>query len=186
MLKADARKVHRDLRASLSEFKIQEKSKQIAERFFLEFEPQCLTHVFLSIARLKEVDTSHIIKGLQHNDLVTCTGITDFESQSMKNVAFTEEIELVKSSFGIPEPVGGPLVNDLDIDRVLIPLLAFDSSGNRVGYGKGFYDNFLANCNNDVEKIGLSFFEPIDLIQDTQFSDIPLDACITPDAVFQF
>jgi len=118
MLKADARKVHRDLRASLSEFKIQEKSKQIAERFFLEFEPQSLTHVFLSIARLKEVDTSYIIKGLQHNDLVTCTGITDFESQSMKNVAFTEEIELVTSSFGIPEPVGGPLVNDLDIDQL--------------------------------------------------------------------
>ena len=186
MLKAEARKVHKDLRASLSENHIHEKSQQIAERFFLEFEPKSLTHVFLSMARLKEVETSYIIKGLQHNDLVTCTGITDFESQSMKNVAFTEEIELVTSSFGIPEPVGGPLVNDLDIDRVLIPLLAFDSSGNRVGYGKGFYDKFLANCNGKVEKIGLSFFEPIDLIQDIHCSDIPLDACITPDGVFQF
>ena len=186
MRKEQARKVHKDLRSALTNLQISEKSKQISERFFQEFESKALTHIFLSIARLKEVDTAHIVKGLQHNDLVTCTGVTDFDSETMRSIAFTEEIEILTSQFGIPEPVGGPLVNDRDIDRVLIPLLAYDLTGNRVGYGKGFYDKFLANCSSHVEKIGLSFFKPIDLIQDMHFSDIKLDACITPEEVFKF
>ena len=42
---------------------------------------------------------------------------------------------------------------------VFVPLLAFDKAGNRVGYGKGFYDLFLSECRQDVIKVGLSFFE---------------------------
>lgn len=69
---------------------------------------------------------------------------------------------------------------------VLIPLLAFDKKGYRVGYGKGFYDRFLADCRPDVVKVGLSVFEPIDEIADLNEFDIKMDFCITPNRVWQF
>jgi 5-formyltetrahydrofolate cyclo-ligase len=72
------------------------------------------------------------------------------------------------------------------IDLVFIPLLACDLQGNRVGYGKGFYDRFLSKCRYDVKKIGLSFFDPVDKIEDVNVFDIPLDECITPKKTWVF
>ena len=69
---------------------------------------------------------------------------------------------------------------------MFIPLLAFDNKGNRVGYGKGYYDNFLSKCTPDVIKIGLSFFEASDEITDVFESDIALDYCVTPNTIYQF
>jgi 5-formyltetrahydrofolate cyclo-ligase len=72
------------------------------------------------------------------------------------------------------------------IDAILIPLVAFDKEGNRVGYGKGFYDRFLAACRPEALKIGISFFPPVDKIEDLHFFDKKLDLCITPDLVYAF
>ena len=65
-------------------------------------------------------------------------------------------------------------------------MIAFNITGNRVGYGKGFYDKFLSECKPDTIKIGLSFFEPEELISDIFEGDIKLDYCVTPKTVFQF
>lgn len=72
------------------------------------------------------------------------------------------------------------------IDVVFVPLLAYDNKGNRVGYGKGFYDHFLSECREDVVKIGLSFFEPEEAIEDVSATDIRLDYCVTPMTVYNF
>jgi len=69
---------------------------------------------------------------------------------------------------------------------VLVPLLSFDKKGFRVGYGKGFYDRFLMQCKSDCIKIGLSYFDPIDVIDDADEFDVPLDFCITPQKVYVF
>jgi 5-formyltetrahydrofolate cyclo-ligase len=69
---------------------------------------------------------------------------------------------------------------------VLIPLLAFDKKGNRVGFGKGYYDKFLVHCKPTVLKVGLSFFDPVDEIEDIIGIDIPLDFCVTPKAIHFF
>jgi 5-formyltetrahydrofolate cyclo-ligase len=67
-----------------------------------------------------------------------------------------------------------------------MPLLAFDSKGDRVGYGKGYYDRFLAACRKDVLKIGLSYFPPVSSIDDIEIFDKKLDFCITPERVYAF
>ncbi len=72
------------------------------------------------------------------------------------------------------------------IDWVLVPLLAFDRRGHRVGYGKGFYDRFLAGCRSDARKIGLSLFAPVVAIDDIGSQDVALDAVVTPDRVWTF
>ena len=72
------------------------------------------------------------------------------------------------------------------IEVVFVPLLAYDQNGNRVGYGKGFYDKFLSKCNPETIKIGLSFFEPEETIEDISVTDIKLDFCITPNGIISF
>ncbi len=72
------------------------------------------------------------------------------------------------------------------IEVVFVPLLAFDQQGHRVGYGKGFYDQFLSECNPETIKIGLSFFETEDTIDDVFELDIPLNYCVTPSKIYQF
>ena len=54
-----------------------------------------------------------------------------------------------KSDFGIEEPVDNNFIQPDEIDMVIVPLLICDKKGYRVGYGKGFYDKFLARCRPD-------------------------------------
>ena len=90
------------------------------------------------------------------------------------------------NKWGIPEPVNGIEIPATQLDVVFIPLLAFDEKGNRIGYGKGFYDRFLNECKEDVIKVGLSFFEATTTIEDTNANDIPLDFCVTPEKIYRF
>lgn len=69
---------------------------------------------------------------------------------------------------------------------VFVPLLAFDKNGDRVGYGKGFYDKFLKECKPEIIKIGLSFFEPEEKIDGIFEEDIKLDYCVTPNEIYTF
>jgi 5-formyltetrahydrofolate cyclo-ligase len=93
-----------------------------------------------------------------------------------------------KSEWGILEPMEETAVrlNPKDVDIIFIPLLALDTNGHRVGYGKGFYDRFLASTKPDVIKIGLSLEEPIEPIEDINPFDIGLDFVITPKSVYRF
>lgn len=93
---------------------------------------------------------------------------------------------LVKNRFNIPEPAEIKIVDPQLIDAVFVPLLAFDTRGFRVGYGKGFYDRYLSACAQDVVKIGFSYFEALDIIEDINEFDVPLNYCITPMRVYEF
>jgi 5-formyltetrahydrofolate cyclo-ligase len=88
--------------------------------------------------------------------------------------------------FGIPCPIEGVAIYENKIDIVIIPLLAFDNKGTRVGYGKGLYDRFLAQCNPNCMKIGVSLFEPISSISGVNKKDIPLGYCVTPNKIYTF
>ena len=97
-----------------------------------------------------------------------------------------EQTSYKKNAFGIEEPVQAALINPAELDAVLVPLLISDTQGFRVGYGKGYYDRFLYNCRRDVLKIGFSYFEPVDQIDDIHQFDIPLSICVTPNKIYEF
>jgi 5-formyltetrahydrofolate cyclo-ligase len=112
--------------------------------------------------------------------------VTDFTDHSMKILLVNDNTEFTINEYGIAEPVQGLQIDPTDIDMVFVPLLVFDKSGQRVGYGKGFYDRFLANCNADIIKIGFSFFEPVEAIEGISRFDVPLTIGVTPQAIYEF
>jgi 5-formyltetrahydrofolate cyclo-ligase len=101
-------------------------------------------------------------------------------------VWINEETIFEKNQYGIDEPVNGMEVSPDDIDMIIVPLLGFDTHGYRVGYGKGFYDRFLCRCRKDCIKVGFSYFEPVDIIEDVNQFDIKLDYCITHEKFYIF
>jgi 5-formyltetrahydrofolate cyclo-ligase len=104
----------------------------------------------------------------------------------MTHFLLTDNTKIKKNSYNVPEPVDGLEVPDAKIDVVFVPLLAYDIQGNRVGYGKGFYDNFLNKCKPETIKIGLSFFPPEESIEDVTSTDVKLNFCVTPDNIIAF
>ena len=97
-----------------------------------------------------------------------------------------DETTFKLNKYGIAEPVDGLPLFPKEIDLILVPLLAFDTYGYRVGYGKGYYDKFLKECREDVVKIGFSYFDSVDVIDDINAFDVKLTYCITPNANFTF
>ncbi len=187
MNKNELRKKYKDLRAQISPETLEDKSLAIANRLLeLTIWQQTYYHLFLSIEKQNEVNTDYILQILAGKDKEIVLSKSDFETGKMHPVLLTDNTTMKQNSYGIPEPVAGLEVPVAKIDVVFVPLLAFDQKGHRVGYGKGFYDRFLAECRADVVKIGLSFFEAEAGIEDTDPSDIPLDYCITPTKIYRF
>lgn len=104
----------------------------------------------------------------------------------MRAVVCDGSTTMAANRWGIPEPVAGTEVGADRMDMVLVPLVAFDVKGHRVGHGKGYYDRFLKDCRTDCIKLGLSFFEPVGAIGDAEAHDVRLDLCITPHRVYEF
>ncbi|HKX86743.1 MAG TPA: 5-formyltetrahydrofolate cyclo-ligase, partial [Flavobacterium sp.] len=143
-------------------------------------------HLFLPIEAQKEINTEFLLQVLAGRDKEVVIAKSDFETLKMTHYLLTDNTKIKTNDYGIPEPVDGLEVPVSKIDVVFVPLLAYDKNGNRVGYGKGFYDQFLSECKEDVIKIGLSYFDPEEDIDDIIESDIRLDYCITPFGVIEF
>lgn len=187
MTKKELRIKYKALRKQLSEDDVEESSLAIANQLLqLPVWDKTYFHLFLSITELKEVDTlfvMHILSGRDKNILVSKS---DFAAVHMTHFLLTENTVFKKNERNIPEPVDGIEVPVEKIEVVFLPLLAFDITGNRVGYGKGFYDLFLAKCKPETMKIGLSYFEAEELIEDAFEGDVKLDYCVTPDRIYDF
>jgi 5-formyltetrahydrofolate cyclo-ligase len=194
MNKKDLRKKYKELRDQLSEDEIEAKSMAIANRLLqLDTIPngrqvweQTYFHLFLSIEEQKEVDTEFILQILAGKDKEIVVAKSNFKTLEMTHYLLTDNTKFQKNEYNIYEPVDGLEMPVSKIDVVFVPLLAYDKKGNRVGYGKGFYDKFLSKCREDIIKIGLSFFEPEDAIAAVSQTDIRLDYCVTPMTVYNF
>lgn len=152
----------------------------------LALPPLQLTHTYLSMLHRKEPDTEPLIRYLLMRHPGMQIAVPRVVHKQLVQVQLTDALALLPNSWGIIEPQGGTEIEPEATDLVLTPLLAFDERGYRVGYGKGFYDRFLARCRPDVIRVGLSFFEPVPLISDTDQFDIPLNFCITPQQIYEF
>ncbi|MCK7555307.1 5-formyltetrahydrofolate cyclo-ligase [Chitinophaga sedimenti] len=145
-------------------------------------------HIFLPISGKLEADTYGIVQWLRETlpQLHLVISRSDLSSGEMLHYLWEESTEIASNHFGIPEPVNGRLITPDQLDLIFVPLLAFDERGHRVGYGKGMYDLFLSQCRPSAQKVGLSFFEPVPVIEDTYDGDVALDIVLTPDHIYHF
>lgn len=186
MNKEELRKKYKQKREELSLETIEELSLQIANQSLkLPIWESSNYHLFLSISEKKEINTEYLLHILQGRDKSVIVPKSDFSSGELKHILLQDNTRLQPSSYGIPEPVSGIEIQVSIIEVVFVPLLVFDIEGNRVGYGKGFYDRFLAQCSANTIFIGLSFFEAEPLMENSSL-DIPLHYCITPFKTYSF
>jgi len=191
MNKSTLRKYYLTKRKALSSQEIDRKSQKICDLFFQKIDLNTIKflHIFLPIKKQNEIDTLLIIRRLQIefplvNIVVSRSNLENFEMQHF----ILEEDNLVENKWGILEPSQDSKrgIQPQDIDLVIIPLLCFDKQGNRVGYGKGFYDRFLQKCSLKAFKMGFCLEEPIEQINDLNEFDVKMDVCITPKKYWKF
>ncbi|WP_396602799.1 5-formyltetrahydrofolate cyclo-ligase [Algibacter sp. R77976] len=187
MTKAELRKTYKQGRNNLTENQVNDLSLAISNQLLkLPIWDYSFYHIFLAIEEQKEVNTDYILNILSGKDKNILISKSDFETGGMTHFLLTDNTVIKKNKYNIPEPIDGIEIANDKIEVVFIPLLAFDKTGNRVGYGKGFYDRFLTECKPETLKIGLSFFEAEDEITDVFDGDIGLDYCVTPKEVYKF
>jgi 5-formyltetrahydrofolate cyclo-ligase len=190
MLKKDLRRQLLQKRAAYSPAELAAKSKAIAAQFFNHFNLADIqaVHLFLPIQRRHELDTWPIIRQLQaeYPQVQVVASVADTREFTLTHHWLLPETQLVENKWGIPEPQNAALIPIEKLDLVLVPLLAFDAKGYRVGYGKGFYDRFLSACRPETLKVGLSLEPAVPEITDVHADDVRLDAVITPEGVVRF
>tara|TARA_R100000935_G_C2734670_1_gene123434 strand:- start:13 stop:579 length:567 start_codon:yes stop_codon:yes gene_type:complete len=186
-MKNKLRKKYQTLRDELSEEQQEKLSLEIANRLLqLQIWNFEYYHLFLSISEKKEVDTEPILHILQGKDKNVILSKSDFNTRKLTNYLLTDTTVIRKNEWNIPEPVSGIEIPSASIEVVFVPLMAFDENGHRLGYGKGFYDIFLASCNPAVIKVGISYFEAEESIPELENSDIAMDYCVTPYKIYNF
>lgn len=187
MTKQELRIKYKALRSKLSHDEIEDSSIAIANAILkLPVWNKEYYHVFLSILKQKEINTEPILSILSGKDKHVVLSRSDFETSSMTHFLLTDSTIIKTNDWDIPEPLDGIAIASNRIEVVFVPLLAFDKQGNRVGYGKGFYDKFLSECKPETIKIGLSFFPAEDRIIEVNHQDIRLDYCVTPVKTYEF
>lgn len=136
------------------------KSEQIKRRLFQDKSFQQAESVMFYMPKSYEVDTIGMIEealGLGKRVIIPVT-------KTQKKSLIPSEIkdpkkELVKGPFGIYEPKREHMkaMDPKDIDVVIVPGIAFDKKGNRIGHGQGYFDRFLKNLPSKTPTIGLAF-----------------------------
>lgn len=186
MLKAELRKKYTQKRKALSNDEAFLLSEKIFKNFIDYFKPVTgqKVHIFIPIEKFREIDTRLFINYFLSRDIrVFVPKIIDTK---LISVEIFMDTKFETNIWGIPEPVSDKDSGCSDFDYVITPLLYCDDKGNRVGYGKGFYDGFFENISENSKKTGVNYFNPGENIDDVWEYDIPLDYLVTPTDVLSF
>ena len=189
--KNELRQDYRQLRKQLSGDEVNDLSRKITIQLgsWLEglegHEGLTHFHLFFPISKFKEVNTFYIQQLLEQQGKTLFTSQVNREEDRLDTLQLPPDAAFFLDEWGIPVPQESVRVTAVKIQVVFVPLLAYDKSGHRLGFGKGFYDRFLASLEQPILKVGLSFFTPEETVP-VEPHDIPLDYCITPEQVFKF
>jgi 5-formyltetrahydrofolate cyclo-ligase len=182
MNKNELREKMRAMRRSLTADETAEKSEKIQRLLFGYEKYKSAKTVMLYISAFKEPSTIEIVKDAleQGKRVIVPISNTDTETLTLSYIDGFDELE--KGAYGILEPKIIKPANAADIDFILVPGIAFDYRGSRMGFGKGYYDKLLCGCN--AEKTALCYaFQLLDEIpSDTH--DVPMDTIITEEKIY--
>ncbi len=146
------------------------------------FEKAKTIHTYVS-SKKNEVDTIEIINYLFSINKRVVVPVVDKTNKILIHSELKKLSELKKSTFGILEPAEIREVDIKEIDIVLVPAIAVDRSGNRIGFGGGYYDKFLklVKC----PKVALVYdFQVVERINPSS-SDVPVDFIVTENEIIE-
>lgn len=182
------RSTYLEKRLTLSDEELDKRNRFIFKRMIdnLDLEKVSHMHVFLPISEKKEVNTWLLIHHIRsrHPDMTLYTS-RSLRSGELEHFILEEDTRLLVNKWGIPEPAEAAPLVPRALDLIIVPLIIFDKTGHRIGYGKGYYDRFLAHY-PEALKVGVSLSPPLDNINFAEERDIALDRCLTPYADYQF
>ena len=169
----------------MSSAEVEDLSKSIFKQFLGAFDMSKVknVHIFLPIKQKNEVSTWDFIEYFWKEGMSVF--VPKMVQNEIKTIQLKPDTPLKENGWGILEPEDD-FVEDIKYDIIITPLLYCDNQGNRVGYGKGFYDMFFLKIDRNALKVGVSFFPPSALISDVSGQDVPLDYLVTPTEVLSF
>jgi 5-formyltetrahydrofolate cyclo-ligase len=182
MTKDELRKELLAQRKALSEAEVAMRSKLLCDRLFATFDFSFLkvVHIFLPIERQREPDTWLVMDRLRREFPHVRIALPKMlPGGLLVHVEFEGLHQLRTNKWGIPEPQQGTELNPQLMDMVVVPLLAADRNGHRLGYGKGFYDRFLAEVKPKCVTVGYSLLEVYQGELPHDGWDVPLSHVIT-------
>jgi 5-formyltetrahydrofolate cyclo-ligase len=139
--------------------------------------------VLVYTSKEKEVNTVPLITSLFEKGNPVVVPIIVKEDVSLRLSYLRDFSALVPSTFGVPEPIGSEIpAAPEDVDTIILPMLGFDRTGGRIGYGAGYYDRFLEK-NPGLRKIGIAFAcQEVDKLPLDE-NDVRMDCIVTEDGV---
>ncbi|MEC7754252.1 5-formyltetrahydrofolate cyclo-ligase [Roseivirga sp. UBA1976] len=143
-------------------------------------------HIFGSMPTKLEPDTAPLIDWLLLEQKQVYSSKTHWKKRSLSHHPINHSADFRPDSRGIPEPTSSQEAQATLFDLVFVPLISFDESGNRIGYGAGLYDRFLAELRPECKKVGLAITPPLNTIPYADTHDIPLSACINHLGIYTF
>ncbi len=133
-------------------------------------------------ANAEEIDPEPALRRLREEGVRVAYPRVSQQELDLHEVA--DPADLVLAAYGIREPrPEAPRVHLNEIDALLVPAVAFDRRGFRLGYGGGFYDRFLARLPEDTLRIGVAFDEQLLDELPREPHDEPVDFIVTPSTV---
>lgn len=145
-----------------------------------------VVNLFLPIQKFNEIDLRPFVRNIQESGGQVSINRSDFNTYDMTPILWDRDLLIHENSYGIPEPVGGSMIEKNKIDFVLVPMLAFNTRGHRLGYGKGFYDRFLSKVSDSCITIGICHQDKPSAFEGIEKNDIALDYIVTPDKTWDF
>lgn len=175
MNKQELRQAIRAQKRAMTEEDILRRSEILAEKFARSNAYRAAKTIYGYLPYNQEVRTvSMLRRALEHGKRVA---VPKVYGDDMKFIYLDDLSQVAKGYAGIPEPVAdGPVAQD-ETALVLMPGLAFDRAGHRIGYGGGFYDKFLAREPHHPTVALCYDFQVMDRLETEEF-DIPVDLVI--------
>ncbi|MBR5155140.1 MAG: 5-formyltetrahydrofolate cyclo-ligase [Clostridia bacterium] len=177
LAKSEIRSINKIRRSSMEMVEVRNKSFAATREFLSSEIYKNAGEIMLYMPIYNEIDTAGIMKAAIDEGKKVVLPVTDKGSGSITPYYVAKDTKFVKGAFSVAEPYGATVVDPPKIDVVLLPGIAFDLSGNRVGFGKGCYDRFLEN--SKAIKIGFCYHFQISEEIEAEGHDIKMDFLLT-------
>lgn len=155
-------------------------SRQIVDSVMCWIQSESFDAVMLYLSMRSEVETDTLLERLRHAGKHICAPVVDTDQNRLIPRHIQEaETALIRHRYGMLEPnTACPIFPIAQLQLIIVPGIAFDCKGYRLGYGKGFYDRFLASCPHAIP-IGLAY--QIQIVDNTfpQVWDVPVKHIFT-------